>query len=99
MEDMYGIIPCGEYFWDVVNGNDTSPPANGLENTSTFKKWKHVNAKAEFIMKRTISSCLFDHILKCKSAHEIWRTSIACSTRRMKLDCRYWRLNWLTPLK
>ena len=70
---MYGIIPCGEYFWDVVNGNDTSALADGLENNSAYKKWKQVNAKTEFILKRTISSDLFDHIIKCKSTHEIWR--------------------------
>ncbi|XP_010327556.1 uncharacterized protein [Solanum lycopersicum] len=43
-------------------------------NYKSYKKWKQVNAKAEFIVKRTISSDLFDHIIKSKSAHEIWRT-------------------------
>lgn len=62
----------GEDLWDV-NGNNTSPPADGPDNSSIYKKWKQVNAKAKFILKRTISSNLFDHIMKCKSAHEIWR--------------------------
>ncbi|KAH0645408.1 hypothetical protein KY284_033292 [Solanum tuberosum] len=30
--------------------------------------------KVEFILKRTISSGLFGHIIKCKSAQEVWRT-------------------------
>ncbi|KAH0708312.1 hypothetical protein KY284_009739 [Solanum tuberosum] len=59
---------------DVVNGSSTSPPEDGPKNSSAYKKWKQVNAKTEFILKRTISSSLFDHIIKCKSAHEIWRT-------------------------
>ena len=64
----------GEDLWDVFNGNDTSPPAGGPKNSSAYKKWKQVNAKTEFILKRTISSGLFDHNIKYKSAHEIWRT-------------------------
>ncbi|KAH0708313.1 hypothetical protein KY284_009740 [Solanum tuberosum] len=64
----------GEDLWDVVNGSNTSPPDDGPKNSSAYKKWKQVNAKAEFILKRTVSSDLFDHIIKCKSAHEIWRT-------------------------
>ncbi|KAH0733943.1 hypothetical protein KY285_009650 [Solanum tuberosum] len=64
----------GEDLWDVVNGCNTSPPDDGPKNSSVYKKWKQVNAKAEFILKRTVSSDLFDHIIKCKSAHEIWRT-------------------------
>ena len=62
-----------EDLWEVVNGNDTSP-ADGPENNSAYKKWKHVNAKEEFILKRKISFGLFDQIMKCKSTHEIWRT-------------------------
>ena len=61
----------GEDLWDVVNGNETSLPADGLENNSAYKKWKQVNAKAEFILKRTISFDLFNYIIKCKSAHKI----------------------------
>ena len=64
----------GEDLWDVVNGNDISPPADGTEYSSAYMKWKQINAKAEFILKRTISSGSFDHIIKFKSAHEIWRT-------------------------
>ena len=41
----------GDDLWDVVNGNDTSPPADVLVNTSAFKKLKQVNAKVEFILK------------------------------------------------
>ena len=53
----------GEDLWDVVNGNDTSPPADKPKYSSAYKKWKQVNTKAEFILKRTI--------IKCKLAHEI----------------------------
>ncbi|XP_060200807.1 uncharacterized protein LOC132629087 [Lycium barbarum] len=63
-----------EDLWDVVNGSYTSPPIDGPENSSAYKKWKQINAKAEFILKRSISHNLFDHIIRCKSAHQIWRT-------------------------
>ncbi|XP_060190669.1 uncharacterized protein LOC132619940 [Lycium barbarum] len=64
----------GEDLWEVVNGSNTNPPADAPENNDARKKWKQINAKAEFILKRSISPSLFDHIIRCKSAHEIWRT-------------------------
>ncbi|XP_060195456.1 uncharacterized protein LOC132624744 [Lycium barbarum] len=64
----------GEDLWDVVNGSYTNPPSEGPENSNAYKKWKQINAKAEFILKRFIPHNLFDHIIRCKSAHEIWRT-------------------------
>ncbi|XP_059284866.1 uncharacterized protein LOC132038166 [Lycium ferocissimum] len=64
----------GENLWDVVNGSYTSPPIDGPKNSSAYKKWKQINAKAEFILKRSISHNLVDHIIRCKLAHEIWRT-------------------------
>ena len=81
----------GDDLWDVVNGNYTSPLADGPENSSTYKKWKQVNAKEEFILNKTISSGLFDHIIKCKSTHEIRRT----------LDCLFNKKNeaWLQILE
>ena len=42
----------GKDLWDVVNGNDTSPPSDESENSSAFKKWKQINAMEEFIVKR-----------------------------------------------
>ena len=33
-----------------------------------------MNGKAEFALKRSISHGLFEHIIKCKSANEIWET-------------------------
>jgi len=33
--------------------------------------WKQLNAKAEFVLKRSISHDLFNQIIRCKSAHEI----------------------------
>ncbi|XP_019227164.1 PREDICTED: uncharacterized protein LOC109208498 [Nicotiana attenuata] len=55
---------------------DLGGRANGLGiellNQSNYK-WKQINAKAEFILKRPIYPNLFDHIIRCKSAHEIWR--------------------------
>ncbi|KAK4368862.1 hypothetical protein RND71_012654 [Anisodus tanguticus] len=64
----------GEDLWDVINGSYTSPPSDGSKNNGAYKKWNQINAKAEFILKRTISHNLFDHIIRCKSTHEIWRT-------------------------
>ena len=62
-----------EIMW-YVDGNDISPTVEEPENSSIYKKWEQINVKAEFILKRTISSDLFDYIIKCKSSHEIWRT-------------------------
>lgn len=64
----------GEDLWDVVNGGNVTIPAAGPENADALKKWKQLNAKAEFVLKRSISHSLFDHIMRCKSAHEIWQT-------------------------
>ena len=89
----------GEDLWDVVNGNNTSPPADGTENHSAYKNWKQVNAKAEFILKRTISSGLFDYIIKCKSTHEIWRNLDCLFNKKNEARCKYWRMNWLILLK
>ena len=54
----------GKDLWDVVNESNTISPAEGPGNSSIYKKWKQVDAKAEFILKRTISSDLFYHIIK-----------------------------------
>ena len=64
----------GEDLWDVVKGNNTTSPTNEQGNAYAFKRWKQLNAKAEFMLKRSISHGLFDHIMQCDSAHEIWRT-------------------------
>lgn len=64
----------GEDLWDVVNGNNTDAPENTPENAEATKKWRQVNAKAEFVLKTSISPALFDHIIGCKSAREIWET-------------------------
>ncbi|KAL4185821.1 hypothetical protein AMTRI_Chr10g7780 [Amborella trichopoda] len=44
------------------------------ENIDTFKKWGVTSAKADSILKRSISHNLFDHIVNCKSACDIWIT-------------------------
>lgn len=64
----------GEDLWEVVNEYNTEAPANMTEHDGAFKKWKHLNAKAEFLLKIPISHGLFDHVMHCKSAHEIWQT-------------------------
>ncbi|GKV48208.1 hypothetical protein SLEP1_g55034 [Rubroshorea leprosula] len=64
----------GEDLWDVVDGNDITAPANNEENAEAFKQWRQRNAKAEFSLKRSISHGMFEHIIRCKSANEIWET-------------------------
>ncbi|XP_031407554.1 uncharacterized protein LOC116215886 isoform X2 [Punica granatum] len=70
----------GEDLWDVVDGNDTTSPEPEatadeiISSSDALKKWKRLNAKAEFALKRSISQTLFDRIIGCKSAHEIWQT-------------------------
>lgn len=54
--------------WDVVNGEKTEAPVDAPENVEDLKKWRQVNAKAEFVLKRTISHGLFNNVVHCKSA-------------------------------
>ncbi|KAF8393798.1 hypothetical protein HHK36_019996 [Tetracentron sinense] len=49
--------------WYVVGGNDVEAPPNNPENAEILKKWWITNAKAESILKRSISHGLFDHIM------------------------------------
>lgn len=64
----------GEDLWDVVGGDKTKPPESNEQNVEAVKKWRSLNGKAEFALKRSISHGLFEHIIKCKSANEIWET-------------------------
>ncbi|KAG6499797.1 hypothetical protein ZIOFF_039589 [Zingiber officinale] len=64
----------GEDLWDVVSTNGVVAPANIIENVEAFKKWKQQNARAEFVLKRSISHGIFEHIIGCESAREIWQT-------------------------
>ncbi|KAG6509746.1 hypothetical protein ZIOFF_027751 [Zingiber officinale] len=43
-------------------------------NAEALKNWKQRNAKAEFVLKRSISHEIFEHIMGCASAREIWDT-------------------------
>ncbi|KAG6532115.1 hypothetical protein ZIOFF_005953 [Zingiber officinale] len=52
-----------EDLWDVVSTNGVAAPANITENAEAFKKWKQQNAKAEFVLKRTISHGIFEHVI------------------------------------
>lgn len=64
----------GEDLWDIVCGDKTVPPQDILGNNSALKEWKKKNGKAEFILKNSISSNIFYHIIHCKSASSIWET-------------------------
>jgi len=64
----------GEDLRDVVDLNNTTSPNYEQGNADAFKRWKQLNAKVEFVLKRSISHGLFDHIMRCNSAHEIWQT-------------------------
>lgn len=64
----------GEDLWSFVDGDDKVAPAETPENAAVLKKWKIGNPKAESNLKRSISHALFDHIIACKSAAEIWTT-------------------------
>jgi len=74
MEDLYGILP---HWWRFVGccwQSNTTSPTDEQGNVDAFKRLKQLNAKAEFVLKWSISHGLFDHIMRCNSAHEIWRT-------------------------
>lgn len=64
----------GEELWDVVGGDEADAPEETEENADDLKKWKVRNAKAEFVLKKSISRDLFDHITSCDSANAIWST-------------------------
>ncbi|XP_077237213.1 uncharacterized protein LOC143878884 [Tasmannia lanceolata] len=64
----------GEDLWEVVCGNAVVVPEDTQENGDVLKAWRMKNAKAEFLLKRSISHGLFEHVIECKSASEIWIT-------------------------
>ncbi|XP_047312690.1 uncharacterized protein LOC124915996 [Impatiens glandulifera] len=64
----------GEDLWDIVVGDDDVAPEDVAENAEASKKRKRLNAKAEFVLKRSISHNLFEHIIGCGSARDIWET-------------------------
>ncbi|XP_020080774.1 uncharacterized protein LOC109704448 [Ananas comosus] len=64
----------GEDLWDVVGGGFRRAPTDTPENREALKRWRTLNAKAEFVLKRSISHDLFEHIIGCKSVREIWET-------------------------
>lgn len=47
----------GEEFWDVIGSSNTTKPEE-------LKKWTKRNAKAKFVLKRSVSHGLFEHIIK-----------------------------------
>ncbi|KAG6477308.1 hypothetical protein ZIOFF_066561 [Zingiber officinale] len=64
----------GEDLWDVVVINGVVAPEDAPANAEALKNWKQRNAKAEFVLKRSISHEIFEHIMGCASAREIWDT-------------------------
>ncbi|KAG6470018.1 hypothetical protein ZIOFF_070958 [Zingiber officinale] len=64
----------GEDLWDVVVINGVVAPEDAPANAEALKNWKQRNAKAEFVLKRSISHEIFEHIMGCVSAREIWDT-------------------------
>lgn len=64
----YSLV--GEEFWAIVGKANTTHLEDIAANTQALKKWTTLNAKAEFVLSPT----LFDHIIKCTSANNIWET-------------------------
>ncbi|KAG7551025.1 Zinc finger CCHC-type [Arabidopsis thaliana x Arabidopsis arenosa] len=62
-----------EDLWDVVGGSSTSPPTGDAATAEATKEWTRKNAKAEFALKRSISSGVFEHVSRCTSASSIWQ--------------------------
>ncbi|CAM8900100.1 unnamed protein product [Rhodiola kirilowii] len=61
----------GEELWEVVGGANARPE-DGDADVEDLRKWKTINAKAEFVLKKSISPTLFEHIFLCTSANDIW---------------------------
>lgn len=64
----------GENLWDVVSGAYITKREEREDNAEDLKWWIMTNGKAKFVLKRSISHGLFDHIIKCKAANDIWET-------------------------
>uniref|UniRef100_A0A0D3CRW1 CCHC-type domain-containing protein n=1 Tax=Brassica oleracea var. oleracea TaxID=109376 RepID=A0A0D3CRW1_BRAOL len=62
-----------EDLWDVIGGNSTTPPRGNAATPEATKEWIRKNAKAEFALKRSISSSIFEHVSRCTSAISIWQ--------------------------
>ncbi|KAK8951797.1 hypothetical protein KSP39_PZI003445 [Platanthera zijinensis] len=62
----------GEELWEVVGGDDQVEITAEFGTAEQVRVWRKTNAKAEFALKRAVSPELFDHILGCESAAEIW---------------------------
>lgn len=50
----------GKYLWDVVGGNAII--ISNITNGDATKRWKTLNTKVEFVLKRFISCDHFKHI-------------------------------------
>uniref|UniRef100_A0A0D3DQF4 CCHC-type domain-containing protein n=1 Tax=Brassica oleracea var. oleracea TaxID=109376 RepID=A0A0D3DQF4_BRAOL len=51
----------------------TTPPRGNAATPEATKEWTRKNAKAEFALKRSISSSIFEHVSRCTSASSIWQ--------------------------
>ncbi|KAK8926653.1 hypothetical protein KSP39_PZI018970 [Platanthera zijinensis] len=59
----------GEDLWEVVCGDESQEVTAAA--AEAMRVWRKTNAKTEFVLKRAISSELFDHIIGSRSAAEI----------------------------
>ena len=56
-----------EDLWEVVCGRNWVSPADTPRVwMDALKYWRMVNAKVEFILRRSLSLDLLEHIVKCK---------------------------------
>lgn len=79
----------GEDLWEVVGGDNKVAPTPTDTNADAVKKWRTSNARAEFVLKRSISHDLFDHIVGCKSASQIWDTLSALLNKKNVARLQY----------
>ncbi|KAK8963089.1 hypothetical protein KSP40_PGU000730 [Platanthera guangdongensis] len=62
----------GQGLWNVVCGDERQEVATTTTGADAMIAWTKTNVKVEFVLKRAITSELFDHIIECWSAAEIW---------------------------
>ncbi|XP_077232082.1 uncharacterized protein LOC143866437 [Tasmannia lanceolata] len=60
----------GQDLWDIVGGENTTPPTNADE----LKKWKIKAGKAMYILAVTIQDELLQHVKSAKTPKEAWDT-------------------------
>ncbi|KAL3732252.1 hypothetical protein ACJRO7_028997 [Eucalyptus globulus] len=75
----------GQDLWDIVGGNNTTPPTND----SDLRKWNVKSGKALYVLVVTVDDELLQHIKSAKTPKEAWDNlaTLFARTNDAKLQC------------